>query len=136
MKKVLLTLLAVIVLLGFFAAAGLAGYRVGYAQGTQATANVDAPRRELHPFDEVGPHRMPMHNFGFGRGFPRGFGHGGFPRRGFGFFFPLLLLGRIAILALIVWFIYWLFTRSGWQLTRTVQTTKTQSEPIEPEVHE
>ena len=54
----------------------------------------------------------------FERGFHREFGMRGVPGMGFGFFSPLMFLGRIAILALIVWFIYWLFTRSGWRLTR------------------
>jgi uncharacterized membrane protein len=125
MKRVLLTLLGLIVVVGLFAAAGFAGYRFGYAQGAQVTANGDAP--QLRPFDEFGPRRMPMHRFDFDRGFSRGFRMGdfprdGFPMMGFGFFSPWMLLGRIAILALIVWFIYWLFTRSGWRLTR--QTTE------------
>ena len=122
MKKVLLTLLVTILVLGLFAAAGYTGYRFGYAQGVQATANGDVLRPGLRPFDDFGPRGMPMHNFGFGRGFNRGFGPGGFPMMGFGFFSPLMLLGRIAVLALIVWFVYWLFTRSGWRLTR--QTTE------------
>jgi len=131
MKKVLLSLLAVIVVLGLFAATGFAGYRFGYAQGVQITANGDAPRPApaLRALDEVGPRGMPMHNFG--RGFDRGFGPGGFPMRGFGFFSPLMLLGRIAVLTLIIWFIYWLFTRSGWRLTR--QTTENNSSKTESE---
>ena len=118
MKKVLLTLLAVIVVLGLFAAAGFTGYRFGYAQGVQGTANGDAPRPELRPFDDFGPRGMPMmRNFGFERGFQRGFGRGGFPMMGFGFFSPWMFIGRIAVLALVIWFIYWLVTRSGWRLT-------------------
>jgi len=27
------------------------------------------------------------------------------------------------VFGLVIWFIYWLFTRSGWQLTRTVPAT-------------
>ncbi len=123
MKKVLLTLLAVIVVLGLFAAAGYTGYRFGYAQGAQVTANGDVPRpnQQLRPFDDFG-RGMPMHNFGFGREMRRGFGMGGFPMMGFGFFGPLMFLGRILVLALVVGLIYWLFTRSGWRLTR--QTTE------------
>lgn len=120
MKKVMLTLLAALVLLGLFAAVGYAGYRFGYAQGAQIIANGQAP--ELRPFDGWGPRRMPMHDFGL----DRGFGMRGFPMRGFGFFSPLLFLIRLAVLALILWFVYWLFTRSGWRLTR--QTT----EPVPP----
>jgi hypothetical protein len=60
---------------------------------------------------------------------------------GFGFFSPILFLGRIAVLGLVLWFIYWLFTRSGWHLTRTAQATaatppntsvENQSERSEP----
>jgi len=129
MKKVLLTLLGLVVVVGLFAAAGFAGYRFGYAQGAQVTANGDAP--QLRPFDDFGPRRMPMHRFDFDRGFARGFRMGDFPMLGFSFFSPWMLLGRIAILALIVWFIYWLFTRSGWRLTR--QTTEGSSSKAENE---
>lgn len=129
MKKVLLGLLAVIVVVGLFAAVGYTGYRFGYVQGVQAAANGDAARPGLRPFDEVGPRGMPMHNFGFGRGSQRGLG--GFPMMGFGFFSPWMLLGRLAVLALIVWFIYWLFTRSGWRLTR--QTTESVPPKMESE---
>lgn len=117
--------------LGLFAATGYAGYRFGYAQGVQATVSNDDTRSrpELRPFDEFGPRGMPMHNFGFGRDFPRRFGPGGFPMLGFGFFSPLLWLARIAVLALVIWFIYWLFTRSGWSLTR--QTA--EHTPLKPE---
>ena len=114
MKKVVLGLLAVIVVLGLFAAAGFAGYRFGYAQGVQTTANGNAARPGLRPFDDFGPRGMPMHRFGF----ERGIGRGGFPMMGFGFFSPLLFLGRLVVLALVIWFIYWLFSRSGWRLTR------------------
>jgi hypothetical protein len=42
------------------------------------------------------------------------------------------------MLALLAGLAYWLFTRSGWQLTRTqtTQTVKTQPEPTEPEAKE
>jgi uncharacterized membrane protein len=55
---------------------------------------------------------------------------------GFGFFSLFALLARIAVFALIIWLIYWLFTRSGWQLTRTVQTAETQPKPTEAEPKE
>jgi hypothetical protein len=135
MKKVLLTLLAVVAVLGLFAATGYAGYRFGYIQGAQGIDNGQAP--EVRRFDGMGPNRMPMHGFDnrFDRDFERGFGSRGFPIRGFGFF-PLMFLGWIAILALIVGFVYWLFTRSGWRLTRTVQTVETQMKPDETETKE
>jgi hypothetical protein len=133
MKKVLLTLLAALVLLGLFAAVGYAGYRVGYIQGAQrAQSTVGGQAPELRPFDGWGPRRMPMHDFGFDRDFPRGVGMHSFPMMGFGFFSPLLFLGRLAVLAFILWFVYWLFTRSGWQLTwqttETVPPPKTENE--------
>lgn len=64
---------------------------------------------------------MPMHNFGndFGRDSNRGMRPTGFPMMGFGFIPPLLFLGRIVMFGLAIWFIYWLFTRSGWRITRT-----------------
>jgi uncharacterized membrane protein len=126
MKKILLSLLAVIVVLGLFAATGYTGYRMGYAQGMERTADGQMP--EFRPFERMGPGRMPMHEFGFGRGFDREFRPGGFPMMGFGFFPMFGFLWRVAILALIVGLVYWLFTRSGWQLTRT-QTTRTVETP-------
>lgn len=129
MRRILLTLLAVIVGLGLFAAIGYAGYRMGYAQGTEQRANGAAP--DFRPFERIGPGRMPMDEFGFGRGFHREFRPGGFPMMGFGLFPLFGFLWRIAILALIVGLIYWLFTRSGWQLTRT-QTTQTVETPPQP----
>jgi hypothetical protein len=134
MKRILLILLGLILVLGLFAATGYAGYRFGYVQGTQSTANGDIARPGLRAFDEVGPRGMPMHNFGMGRGFQRDFGPGRFPMMGFGFFSPWMLLGRIAVLALIVWFVYWLFTRSGWRFVRTTPTTETQPNLTETEV--
>jgi hypothetical protein len=134
MKKVLLTLLAVVLVLGLFAATGYAGYRFGYARGAQAISNGDTPRPGLRPFDNVGPRGMDR--FEMDRDFQRGFGSRGFPMRGFGFFSPLRFLIPIAVLALIVWFAFWLFTRSGWQLTRTAQTMETQSQRAETEVKE
>jgi hypothetical protein len=142
MKKVLLTLLTVIVVLGLFAATGYAGYRFGLARGAQITANGNNsnPVPRLRPFDNPDRPGMPMRNFGddFGRGIRRGFGMRGFPMMGmgFGFFGPLMFLGRIVVFALIIWFVYWLFTRSGWRLTRTVQTTEPQPQPTEPEAKE
>jgi hypothetical protein len=119
---------------GLFAATGYAGYRFGYAQGVQVTSNGDTPQPGLRPFDNFGPHGMDR--FGMDRDFQRGFGPRGFPMRGFGFFSPLRFLLQVAVLALIVWFAFWLFTRSGWQLTRATQTMETQPKPTEIEVKE
>jgi hypothetical protein len=126
MKKVLLGLLAGIVVLGLFAAAGYAGYRFGYAQGVQTSANGNAtrPQPRLRPFDDFGRRGMPMHPFGFERGFRRS----GFPMMGFWFFGPLRFFGSILVLALVVWFIYWLVARSGWRLTRQPAETPPPAE--------
>ena len=136
MKKVLLTLLAVVIVLGLFAAVGLTGYRFGYVQGAQRTA--DGQRPELRAFDGMGPNRIPMHDFGFGRGLDREFRPGGFPMMGFGSLPLFGFLWRVAILALIVGLVYWLFTRSGWQLTRTqtTPTMETPSQSVETEAKE
>jgi hypothetical protein len=136
MKKVLLTILALVVVLGLFAATGYVGYRFGYAQGAQGAqliASGDAPRPRFRPFDEVIRPRMPMHNFGreIERGFNRGIHPDGFRRMGFGFFSPILFLGSIALLGLALWFIYWLFTRSGWRLTRMPPAAVTTSQDSE-----
>ena len=115
MKKILLSLLVIVVALGLLGAAGYAGYRYGFTQGLITASNGNAP--SLGPGFGMNPRGM--HEFGFARGF----GHGGFGMigRGPGFgFFPLFgLLLRLLLLGLIVAAIYWLITRSGWQLTRT-----------------
>jgi len=136
MKRIVLSLLAIVVVLGLFAAIGYAGYRMGYAQGIEQTAIGDAPT--FRPFARMGPGRMPMHEFGFGRGFPRELRPGGFPMMGFGFLPLFGFLWRVAILALVIGLIYWLFTRSGWKLTRTqtTQTVETQHQRTETEAKE
>ena len=137
MKRILLILLGIIVVLGLFGAAGDTGYRLGYAQGSQTTVNGDARRLDsaLRAFDEF--HRRGMPGFGMDRRFERGFGPGRFLMMGFGFFSPLRWLMPIAVLALIVLFIYWLFTRSGWRLTRqtteSIPPTQTAPPPSPPE---
>jgi hypothetical protein len=123
----LLTLLGIIVVLGLFGAAGYTGYRFGYAQGVQTTANGDAT--QLLPFHGLNPRGID--GFGIGREFQRGFGPGRFPMRGFGFFSPWRWLGPLAVLALIALFIYWFVARSGWRLTR--QTTESVPPSPQPE---
>ena len=128
MKKVLLKLLAVILIVVALGAAGMTGYRYGYAQALSAGSNDEVPA--LRPGFGMGPQRMPMHNFGFDRDFDRG----GFPmmRRGgmgFGFFSPLWFLLRIAFWGLVIWVIYMLVARSGWRLTRTAPVTEVQPTP-------
>jgi len=130
MKRLFLALLGIIVVLGLFGAAGYAGYRFGYAQGLQTSVNGDSIRPGIRPFDEFNPRGM--YGFGMDRGFERGFGRGRFPMMGFGFFSPFRWLGPLAVLVLVALFVYWLFTRSGWRLTR--QTTES-APPPQPEPH-
>ena len=137
MKKVLLTLLAVVLVIGVLAAAGFAGYRVGYNQGARSASNGEAPL--LGRSDRFGPDRMPMHNFGrdFDRGFNRGFQPGEFRMMhrggGFGFFFPFMFLGHLVIWGLIFWLIYLLFTRSGLRLSLTQQKVQNTPPNVETE---
>ena len=115
MKKVLLTLLAVIVILGALAGAGYAGYRIGYNQGAGISGNVQFFGRA----ERMNPHLMPGLDRDFGFHMPPYrspiMGRGIF---GFTMFSPLRILWNIAVLALIIWFVYWLFTKSGWRITR------------------
>ena len=133
MKKVLLTLLAVIVIVGALGASGMVGYRYGYSQGASSATDGETPA--IAPGFGNGPQRMPMHEFGFersfgpggpGRGFDRGFEMMPGEMGGFGFFGPLVFLARIAFWALVIWAIYMLATRSGWRLTRTTQPVESQ----------
>lgn len=141
MKKVLLTLLAVIVIAGALGGAGFAGYRIGYQQGALASTGNGSNTPFMHDF-RVGPQDIPMHNFGRGMdgNFERGSGPGGLRMRGgmiFGFFPPLAFLGRILFWGLLAWFVYWLFTKSGWQLTRKAQPVEAPKvEPSAPEQKE
>jgi len=117
MKKVLLTLLAVIVIVGALAGVGFAGYRIGYNQGATSSGNTQFSGL----FGHMNPNLMPM--YGFDRDFGPGINSYHSPmmsRGGFGinFFSPFRFLWNIAVLALIIWFVYWLFTKSGWRITR------------------
>jgi len=116
MKKVLLTTLAVIVLLGALAGAGFTGYRIGYSAGSGAPGNAPFFNQPYH----MDPDQMPMHRFGndSGRGFMPFHSPTMGSRGGFGFFSPFHFLWNVAILGLIIWFVYWLFTKSGWKITR------------------
>ncbi len=129
MKRVLLPLLAVLFVLGLLGAAGFAGYRLGFSQGILAAS--DGDRLFITPREfgfGMGPGRMPMHEFGFQRGFDQGgFGMMG---RGFGFFAWFGILMRLMFWGLIVWAIYMLATRSGWRLTRTMPAPETSPPPL------
>ena len=116
MKKVLLTLLAGIVILGVLAGAGYVGYRIGFNQG----AGISGSAQYFGRADRMDPHLMPGldRDFGF-RTQP--YYHSPMMRNshfGFSIFSPLRILWNIGILALIIWFVYWLFTKSGWRITR------------------
>lgn len=131
MKKVLLSLLGILLVLGVLAGAGFAGYRFGYDQGSLATSDGTT---QVTPWGSGWNRQiMPMHNFG--RGFDRSFGPGGYPMMGyggmgFGFFSPFMFMGRILFWALIIWLAYWLFTKSGWKFSMTRQETNSiQAEP-------
>lgn len=139
MKKVLLSLLAVILVLAALAAAGLTGYRYGYAQGVLSAS--DGESQLVIPGFGFEWRRMPMHPFGFDRGFDRGFGPGGYHMMGgggmgFGFFSPILFLLRIAFWGLVIWAIYMLVTRSGWRLTRTTTVSEPEPGPVESQPKE
>src|SRR5512142_2259374 len=115
MKRVLLSLLAVVLIVGLLGAAGFAGYQFGFRQGALTTSKANT---QVAPFSgNNGPRGFQNRNFGFGFGRqfgPRGFGMmrpGGM--MGFGFFGPLMFLLRIAFWVLVIWAIYMLVTRSG-----------------------
>ena len=48
---------------------------------------------------------------------------------GFGFFPFFHFVWNIAVLGLIIWFVYWLFTKSGWRITR--ETGSDQKPPTD-----
>jgi hypothetical protein len=128
MKRVLLSLLAVVLFLAVLGAAGFVGYQYGYRQGVTSARGDNALLPPGHP--DIGPRGQ--RNFGFDRGFDRGFGGFGMMQRGFGlgFFSPLFFLLRLAFWGLVIWVLYMLVTRSGWRLTRTTPTvTTTTTEP-------
>ena len=133
MKKVLLTLLGIIVVVGVLAGAGFAGYRIGYSQGALATSDGTTqlipggrgPGLQGMPMHNFGIQRMPLHNF---RGFERGIGPGGFGMMnrgmGFNFFSPFHFIVRLASFGLIIWLAYRLFKGNGWNFSLTRQTVE------------
>lgn len=130
MKKILLSLLVAVVVIGALVGAGFAGYRIGFNQGLRASLSEDALL--FGRFDRIVPDEFLFDNFNrdFERGFNRGFPPGRFRmmhRGGFGFFGPFMFLGNILFWGLIILVVYWLFTRSGWRLTRTEQTVQQTS---------
>jgi hypothetical protein len=144
MRRFLLTLLAVIVIVGVLAGVGFAGYRYGYQQGAMAASNGDTVVPPFARGNDFGRNRMPMHDFGWGirPGLHRGFGDFGMMGRGGGFgIFPLYgLLIQLAILGSVVWLVYKLLT--GWRLSltratpesprvETVQSVESETKPTE-----
>ena len=129
MKRVFLILLGLAIVIGVLVGTGFAGYQIGLRQGARASSN-DEIRPFLHRpnFDtERGPFAFDR---GFERRFERGFPHSGFQmmrRGGFSFFGPFMFLGHILFWGLIILLAYWLFTRSGWRLTRTEQTVQEET---------
>ena len=128
MKRVVLSLLAIIVILGALGAAGFAVYQYGYRQGALVSSGGNAQLPPGHP--NVGPFGMPRDGFGFRHGFGHGFGM--MPRgMGFGILSPLFFLLRLAFWALVLWALYMLITRSGWRLTRETTITVNPTPPAE-----
>ena len=133
MKRVFLILLSIVVVIGVLAGAGFAGYQIGLRQGARASAS-----DEIRPFLDRPNFGLERGPFAFDRGFEhrfeRSFPHGGFQmmrRGGFGFFGPFMFLGHILFWGLILLLVYWLFTRSGWRLTRTEQTVQQTSPNVQ-----
>ena len=117
MKRILLTLLGVVIVIGALAGAGFAGYQIGFRQGAHIANGDGAPFVGRPDFNSE---RLP---FPLDRGFERSFDRD-FPRGGFGYFGPFMFLGHIVFWGLILLLAYLLFTRSGWRLTRTEQTVQ------------
>jgi hypothetical protein len=44
--------------------------------------------------------------------------------RGFGFFSPLFLIAKVALLGLVLWLVYKMVKGSGWQLSLTRQAVE------------
>ena len=128
MRRVLLSLLVVVLILGALGAAGFAGYQFGLRQGAKTSSNGNPQLPPGHP--DIGPRGMFRGGFGFHHGFGGGFGMMG-RGMGFGFLSTLFLLLRLAFWALVIWAIYMLITRSGWRLTRGTTTTTTVN-PVPP----
>ena len=137
MKKVLLTLLGIILVAGVLAGAGFAGYRIGYNHG--ALASADEVVRLAPLGKDFSMHGMPMHNFNQGfdeRRFNQRIGPGDFGMLGrgggmrFNFFSPFHFIIRLAIFGLIIWLAYKLFTGNGWKLSLTRQTV--ENPKVEP----
>lgn len=132
MKKWIIRIILAIVVIGAFAGVGFTGYRVGVVRGAQVSGNfVDVPRfAERFHKDDLSEFQFGFHRND--RGFQRNFGPGGFHSRGSGFMSPLFTLLKVAVLGLIAWGAYKLFTGNGWQLSFTRHHAETTpAEPME-----
>ncbi|HSL47011.1 MAG TPA: hypothetical protein VK897_26475 [Anaerolineales bacterium] len=132
MKRLLLTLPAIFVIFGSFALTGYAGYRLGYDRGVQASSNANG--RVVRPFDRF--ERPRLDEFSWGRNFNRDRGPRVFIVRGFRFFAPLLFLGFLAVLGLIIGFVYWMLRRNSQQFARAMQAAEAPPPPAETERQE
>jgi len=137
MKKVLLTLLAIIVVAGVLGGAGFAGYRFGYRQGISTNVTSDSIRgmRPFGPANGFGQDDMPMHNFN-NKGVAPRFHQGMFLRgngmpfgRGIGFFAPIFFILRIAFWVLIIWIAYKLLTSWRVSFTRVDNQNLVETQP-------
>jgi len=120
MKKVILTILLILLGAAALAGAGFTGYQMGYRHGAATSLKND--EKSFHRFHHFGKEGNPTREFHqFSPGFQRKVGPGGFGishhGRGFGFVSPFAILAKIAVLGLIVWLAYSLFKGNGWQLT-------------------
>jgi len=131
MKKVFLTLLAIVVAFGLLGGAGFVGYRIGVRQGLQANSNGIAPRMNRFPqFNQNGMSQFHqgMNNRNFNRGFaPDHFSMMGRGGR-MGFFPPFQFLWWLLIIGLLIWLGYKLFTGKGWQLSLTRHSADVSAE--------
>ena len=131
MKKWIIRIILAIVVIGAFAGVGFAGYRIGLSQGAQLSGNFDDTPRFVERYHKDGIPGLPLGVYSDHRGFDRGFGPGGFHGRSFGLMSPLFFLLKIALIGLIVWGVYKLFTGNGWQLSFTRQPAEATSPETE-----
>ena len=139
MKKWTLGIVITLLALGALAGVGFAGYRIGFMQGSRITQAVRIPNNNnnnnaVPPFanrsNRFNQNNMLQFHPGMNdRNFGPGFGINRFPMmrmgRGFGFFSPFQFIWRVVIFGLIIWFFYWLFAKSGLQVSFNRQPAET-----------
>ena len=142
MRRVLLTLLAIVLIAGVLAGVGFLGYRLGYRQGALAASNGDLTVVPFGRDNDFNWGRMPMDRFHerVGPGLHLQIRPGGFGMMpgvgGFGIFRSLGLLIQLAILGFVVWLVYKLLT--GWRLSLTPRSAPASPrvEPAQPAASE